>query len=58
MTVSTDICDIQVHLQNFMGANNNWIVGRIWPAGRGVDTPALGRLYDALYERSSYFKNC
>ena len=41
LTIFTDIYDIQLHFQNFVRANNNWMTGRIWPAGRSLDTPVL-----------------
>ena len=33
--IYTDICDIQLHFQNFMRLNNNRV------AGRSLDTPDL-----------------
>ena len=41
LTIYTDMCDIQLHFQNFMRANNSWMAGRIWPADRSLDTPGL-----------------
>ena len=37
----TYIYDIQLHFQNNMQANNNWMAGCIWPASRSLDTPAI-----------------
>ena len=36
-----EIYDIQLHLQYFKWANDNWMAGRIWPTGRGLDIVAL-----------------
>ena len=39
--IYTDVYDVQLHHQNFMRAKNDWMAGRIWPAGRSFDTPGL-----------------
>ena len=41
LTIRTDIYDIQEHFQSFMQANNNWMVGRIWPASSSLGNPVL-----------------
>ena len=41
LTMHTDMYDIQLHFQNFMRANSNWMVSCIWPAGRSLDTFGL-----------------
>jgi len=33
--------DIQLHFQNFMRANNDWMAERIWPTGRSLDITVL-----------------
>ena len=40
-TICTDIYGTQLHFQNFMRASNNWMVTRIWPAGRSLNSPVL-----------------
>ena len=41
LTIRTDLYDIQEHFQSSMQANNNWMVGHIWPAGSSLDNPVL-----------------
>ena len=41
LAIYTDIYDIQLHFQNLMWANNNWMAGCIWPAGCRLDAPLV-----------------
>ena len=43
-----DIYDTQLHFQNFMRANINWMVDHIWPTGRSLDTHAVTVWYSSL----------